>query len=152
MQTTSLMNSIIRTATEADIDAVHAIERDGHARWNRRQFADELGLTFSRFYVMEDDGDIIGFAVAWVVADEIQLNDIGIRRDRRRRGLATGLLHRIIDDMRNTRRPVKIVLEVSEHNDTARLFYGKNGFVETGRRACYYDSTDAILMERTLEP
>lgn len=152
MGTISLMNSTIRKATEADLDAVYAIEQDGHARWNRRQFADELGLAFSRFYVMEDDGDIIGFAVAWVVADEIQLNDIGIRRDRRRRGLATQLLDRIIGDMRNTHRPVKIVLEVSEYNDAARLFYGKNGFVETGRRACYYDSIDAILMERALEP
>ncbi|MBP7738563.1 MAG: GNAT family N-acetyltransferase [Spirochaetes bacterium] len=146
------MNLIIRKAAEADLDAVCAIELDGHARWNRRQFADELDLNFSRFYVMEDGGVIIGFAVAWIVADEIQLNDIGISRDRRRRGLATGLLDRIVSDTRETRRPVKIVLEVSEHNDTARMFYGRNGFVETGRRAGYYDNVDAILMERVLEP
>jgi ribosomal-protein-alanine acetyltransferase len=152
MQTTSLMNLIIRKATEADIDAVCAIERDGHARWNRRQFADELDLNFSRFYVMEDGGVIIGFAVAWVVADEIQLNDIGISRDRRREGLATRLLDHIIRDARETRRPGKVVLEVSERNDAARMFYGKNGFVETGRRAGYYDAIDAILMERVLEP
>ncbi len=143
---------VFRKATADDIEAVYAIELDGHARWNRRQFAEELGLTFSRFYVMEDGGDIIGFAVAWIVSDEIQLNDIGIRKDRRRRGLATRLLDRIIFDARETHRPLKIVLEVSERNDTARLFYGKKGFIETGRRAGYYDNIDAILMERVLEP
>lgn len=142
----------IRTAAAGDIESVYAIEIDGHARWNRRQFADELGLNFSRFYVMEEDGAIVGFAVAWLVADEIQLNNIGIRRDRRLRGLGSRLLERIISDARGTSEPVKIFLEVSERNTAAQAFYRKTGFAETGRRKNYYDDVDAILMERVLTP
>ena len=151
MRTTLLMNPTIRRAAEADIDAIYTIEREGHARWNRRQFSDELGLNFSRMYVIEDDGAILGFAVAWIVADEIQLNDIGIRKDRRRHGLATLLLDRIISDARETHGPARVFLEVSEENAAARAFYRNNGFVETGRRSNYYDNVDAIMMERVLE-
>ncbi|HNW28329.1 MAG TPA: ribosomal protein S18-alanine N-acetyltransferase [Spirochaetota bacterium] len=140
----------IRTAAAGDLDAVCAIEREGHARWSRRQFADELGLNFSRFYVMEEDGTIVGFAVAWIVADEIQLNNIGIMKDRRLRGLGSRLLERIISDARGTHDPVKIFLEVSARNTVAQTFYRKAGFVETGRRKNYYDGVDAILMERVL--
>ena len=142
--------TLIRTAAAGDIDAVYDIEREGHARWDRRQFADELGLNFSRFYVLEEDSDIVGFAVAWIVADEIQLNNIGIRRDRRLRGLGSRLLERVISDAREAHGPVKIFLEVSELNTAARTFYRKAGFIETGRRKNYYDDVDAILMERVL--
>ncbi|HOT44114.1 MAG TPA: ribosomal protein S18-alanine N-acetyltransferase [Spirochaetota bacterium] len=141
---------MIRTAAAGDIDAVYDIEREGHARWDRRQFADELGLNFSRFYVLEEDSDIVGFAVAWIVADEIQLNNIGVRKDRRLRGLGSRLLERVISDAREAHGPVKIFLEVSELNTAARTFYRKAGFIETGRRKNYYDDVDAILMERVL--
>ncbi len=146
----SIMNHIIRKATEADIDAVYAIELEGHARWNRRQFADELGLTFSRFYVIEEEGIIIGFAVAWIVADEIQLNDIGISTKRRLRGMGTRLLDHIIADASAKHRPVKFFLEVSVRNTVARAFYRDYGFTETGRRLNYYDNTDAIIMEKEI--
>jgi len=142
--------TLIRTAAAGDIDAVYDIEREGHARWDRRQFADELGLNFSRFYVLEEDSDIVGFAVAWIVADEIQLNNIGVRKDRRLRGLGSRLLERVISDAREAHGPVKIFLEVSELNTAARTFYRKAGFIETGRRKNYYDDVDAILMERVL--
>lgn len=142
--------TIFRTATADDIEAVYAIELEGHARWNRRQFADELGLNFSRVYVIEEGGDVIGFAVAWTIADEIQLNNIGIRKDHRLRGLGSRLLEHIISFARKTNEPVKIFLEVSSLNTVAQAFYRKNGFVETGRRSNYYDNVDAILMERVL--
>jgi [ribosomal protein S18]-alanine N-acetyltransferase len=140
----------VRTATADDIEAIYAIEREGHARWNRRQFADEMDLKFSRVFVVEEDGEVTGFAVAWIVADEIQLNNIGVRKDRRLRGLGSLLLERIISDTRESHEPVRVVLEVSSQNATAQMFYLKKGFVETGRRRSYYDDVDAILMERVL--
>jgi [ribosomal protein S18]-alanine N-acetyltransferase len=144
------MNPTIRRANGSDIEAIYAIELEGHARWNRRQFSDELGLSFSRVYIIEDGGDVIGFAVAWIVADEIQLNNIGIRKDHRLRGLGTRLLEYIISSAGKTHKPVKIFLEVSSLNTVAQAFYRKNGFVEIGRRSNYYDNVDAILMERVL--
>ncbi len=142
----------VRKAAAGDLEAIAAIEREGHARWSLRQFADELGLAFSRVFVVEENGEVIGFAVAWIVADEIQLNNIGIRKDRRLRGLGTLLLERIISDTRAVHEPVKILLEVSSLNTAAQKFYLWNGFNETGRRRSYYDDADAILMERVLTP
>ncbi len=149
---TGTMNLTIRKAAKADIEAVYAIELESHARWNRRQFADELDLNFSRFYVVEEGGDIVGFAVAWIVSDEIQLNNIGIRKDCRLRGLGSQLLERIISDARGSHEPLKIFLEVSSQNTIAQMFYRKTGFAETGHRKNYYDDVDAILMERVLKP
>jgi ribosomal-protein-alanine N-acetyltransferase len=143
------MNPVIRKATTEDIDAIYRIELEGQARWSRNQFSDELELRFSNFPVMERDGAIIGFAVAWNVADEIQLNNIGIKNEDRRRGLGTVMLNHIISSPHAG--PLKkIYLEVSVDNGPARSFYRKNGFIETGRRKNYYDSIDAILMEREL--
>lgn len=138
---------LLRNAGPEDIEAVYAIEQEGRGRWNRRQFSDELSLAFSRFIVMELGGEIAGFSVAWLVGDEIQLNNIGVRRDWRKRGLGSFL----IDDLRELARssPTKnrIVLEVSVLNSAAIGLYRSKGFVETGRRRGYYDNTDAILME-----
>ncbi|MBN2078800.1 MAG: ribosomal protein S18-alanine N-acetyltransferase [Spirochaetes bacterium] len=141
---------VIRKAGPEDIEAIYAIEQEGRGRWNRRQFSDELSLAFSRFAVMELDGDIVGFTVAWIVGDEIQLNNIGVKRDCRRRGLGSIL----IEDLRKPgiSPPLKrkILLEVSALNLAAIGLYRSKGFVETGRRRSYYDDTDAILMELAL--
>jgi ribosomal-protein-alanine N-acetyltransferase len=143
------MNPVIRKATTEDINAIYRIELEGQARWSRNQFADELELRFSNFPVMERDGAIIGFAVAWNVADEIQLNNIGIKKENRRRGLGTVMLNHIIASPRAVP-PKKIYLEVGVDNGPALSFYRKSGFIEAGRRKNYYDSIDAILMEREL--
>jgi len=86
----------IRKATAGDLDAMHLIESEGQARWTRRQFEDELGLSFSDMWVIDDGGAVTAFAVTWTVADEIQLNNIGVRRGLRRRGLASMLMDHII--------------------------------------------------------
>ena len=143
------MNPVIRKATTEDIDAIYRIELEGQARWRRNQFADELKLNFSNFPVMETGGAIIGFAVVWNVADEIQLNNIGIKKEHRRQGLGTILLNHIISSP-HAGPPRKIYLEVSANNAPAQSFYRKNGFIEMGRRTNYYDSVDAILMKREL--
>jgi [ribosomal protein S18]-alanine N-acetyltransferase len=145
------MNPAIRKATIEDIDAIYRIELEGQSRWSRSQFADELKLNFSNINVMENGGLIIGFAVVWNVADEIQLNNIGVKKEYRRNGLGTLMLDHIIACTRYAGPPRKIYLEVSVNNASALSFYRKNGFIEMGRRKNYYDSVDAILMERELQ-
>lgn len=144
------MSILIRKATQEDLDAVVAIENEGLKLWDRNQFLAELRLGFSDFIVLEEPGTIAGFAVSWNVSDEIQLNNIGVRADRRNRGLGTALLERI---MAPPARPVparKIVLEVNSANPAAVCFYEKNGFTATGLRKKFYKDGDAILMEKKL--
>jgi [ribosomal protein S18]-alanine N-acetyltransferase len=145
------MSLIFRNATEEDVDSIYRIEQDGHARWNKSQFMEELKLKFSTVTVLEDADGIIGFAVLWNVAGELQLNNIGIRKDQRRRGLGTYLLtHAVSNAFPGA--PDKMFLEVSVQNIPAIQFYVKNGFTEVGRRKNYYDNVDAILMQKELRP
>jgi [ribosomal protein S18]-alanine N-acetyltransferase len=144
------MNPVIRKATAGDLDALYAIEQQGQARWTRGQFEDELRIAFSDVRVVDDGGTVIGFAVVWNVADEIQLNNIGVSRGCRRRGVGRMLIEHIVASGRGCGKR-KICLEVSERNETAQRFYLNSGFTESGRRKRYYDGIDAILMERELE-
>ncbi len=142
------MKPSIRPATHDDIDALRQIESEGQDRWNRSQFAEELGLTFSSVHVLEDETGVIGFTVTWNVAGDIQLNNIGVRREARRRGMGSLLMSHIVMTAAEAGGTGKIYLEVSEANSAARMFYSAHGFTETGRRKHYYDGIDAILMER----
>jgi [ribosomal protein S18]-alanine N-acetyltransferase len=142
------MDPKIRKAMPDDIPAVREIEREGQDRWSESQFAEELRLAFSTFIVLVDDTGVIGFAIYWNVAGEIQLNNIGVKRERRRAGLGTLLMEHLVSSAEGPGMRGTLFLDVSALNRPAIEFYRKCGFVETGRRRNYYDSVDAILMER----
>jgi len=141
------MMTKIRKATHADIEKICEIERSGAAHWNKQQFMAELKLDFAHFIVLEAKLEVIGYAVSWYVTDEIQLNNLVIKPEYRRKGMGTILLEHILTDS-YTREPLprSIILEVSNENRAAIQFYKKNGFIETGRRKNYYKHSDAILM------
>ncbi len=146
------MPANVRKATEADIDKICQIEAEGTGLWNRQQFAAELSFEFGSFLVLETDGGIIGFVVSWYVADEIQVNNIGIIPEYRRKGMGTMLLDRLVaDSCLRKPRPDKIVLEVSSANCAALEFYRQYGFSETGRRKNYYRRSDAVLMIKGIQ-
>jgi ribosomal-protein-alanine N-acetyltransferase len=141
----------IRKAVYSDIEKIGEIESGGNGLWNTMQFLEELKLSFSTIMVLEEKGEVAGFVVCWRVADHVQLNNIGIKRELQRQGLGTLLLRHIMDNVFPKGSPaVKIILEVSSSNMAAFQFYRKNGFVETGRRKNYYKDGDAILMERPI--
>jgi len=146
----------IRPATAADIAAMIALERDSHsaAHWPEpaygRIFSTDLATRI--VLVVEDhQAAVRGFAVARVVGEEVEIENIVIDRTRRHQGLGTGLLEKMIERSRahNARR---LFLEVRESNPAARALYEKCGFVLSGRRRAYYTSPreDAVLYARKL--
>lgn len=86
------------------------------------------------------------------IADEAELLRIGVRRDLRRRGLASALLDRMIE--RLTIQGVGIVyLEVRRGNTGAIELYRRFGFTQTGLRPGYYDNgEDALVMASRTGP
>lgn len=141
------MMTKIRKAAQADIEKICEIETSGAAHWNKQQFMAELKLDFGNFIVLEANLEVIGYAVSWSVTDEVQLNNIVIKPEYRRKGMGTILLEHIQTDSHTREpRPRNIILEVSNANHAAIQFYKKNGFIETGRRKNYYSHSDAILM------
>ena len=141
------MKFIIRKAEPKDIQAILIIERLGINSWKENFFMDEIKNPASILLVAEQD-NILGFATAWLVCDEIQLNNIAVLPDYRRQGIAQALITEITALFKDAK---KVILEVNENNTAAKQFYKKLGFAVTGKRKSYYGNDDALLMEKDFE-
>jgi ribosomal-protein-alanine N-acetyltransferase len=141
----------IRPATLADLSGIIALERDSHsaAHWPeptyRRMFAADSALRI--VLVVEDhDAAVRGFAIARVVGEEGEIENIVVDHKRQNQGWGTGLLLRMIERARS-RNVSRLFLEVRESNPAARALYEKCGFALSGRRRAYYTrpSEDAVV-------
>ncbi len=101
---------------------------------------------------MARQGDVVvGYSCVWELEGELRINNLVVRADYRRRGLARWMLGRILGRAReggcSTAR-----LEVRTSNRAAIRLYEAHGFVEVGRRKGYYraESEDAIVMQTAL--
>jgi ribosomal-protein-alanine N-acetyltransferase len=143
-------NYTIRSATKGDLKAVHAIELECFSNpWRLKSFLRELKISFSRFYVVECQNEIIAYAIAWDAKEEIQLNKIAVMKEYRFQGIGRSLINHIISDLTPSGAK-EIHIEVREMNSVARIFYKKIGFTEIGKRENYYYNDHAILMRKDL--
>ncbi len=132
----------VRRAVADDIDSVAEIESGSLSLWKRDFFAQELSIEHSIFLVAEIDGAVAGYMVARRAFDEVELFSIAVSRDHRREGVGTLL----IEHLRKYIGGAPCFLEVRDGNETARSFYRRMGFRDSGRRKRYYDEEDAVLM------
>ena len=94
---------------------------------------------------------VVGFINFWVVAGEVQLNGIAVKREFRRLGIGDRLLAAMAG-MAVREGAIAATLEVRASNSAAIKLYEKNGFVVKGRRLKYYDDgDDALIMWRTYQ-
>ena len=137
---------------EGDIDEIIRIERDSYPTpWTENLFRCEMTSPISRLLVgrtiEEKTGGVMGYVVYWRVDDEIHLHNIAVRRDMRRKGIASRLLEEAI---RCAQREGGrwITLEVRRSNVPAQKMYEKFGFSVHGVRPGYYTDTkeDALIM------
>lgn len=143
----------IRRATPDDIPAIRALASQSPeaAQWSEQHY-DELASSESArvALVAEDRGGVLGFLVAHDVAGELELENIAVAANARRRGSGRRLVEELVKVavQRGIRR---IHLEVRTQNRAARALYERMGFVQSGLRRGYYDcpADDAILF--TLE-
>jgi ribosomal-protein-alanine N-acetyltransferase len=139
----------VRPATEADIDAIADSEEHnlGADAWSPGLVAEGVrgALPTVHYLVAEDDGEVVGHAVASVVDDLVELQRIAVAPASRRTGVASALLDAVV-----ALPGARVLLEVREDNDGALGFYSARGFVELARRPRYYrDGSTAIVMELT---
>ena len=94
---------------------------------------------------------LAGFALAWLVVDEMHINSIAVHPEERRHGVARLLLEDLV------RRALKagVVeawLEVRRSNLAAIGLYESYGFITRGVRPRYYSDTgeDALMMSAAL--
>jgi len=153
------MNAVLKTSMQtrpmhmSDLDAVMQIEPENFPYpWSRGNFSDSLNSGYS-CWVVEENGDIIGYAVLMMVLDEAHLLNISIARSQQGRGLGRALLEHMMQIGRN-HGGLNMFLEVRPSNTTAISLYESIGFNEMAIRRNYYPAKqgreDAVLMGAAL--
>jgi ribosomal-protein-alanine N-acetyltransferase len=147
------MNVRIRKMTLQDVPAVAELDRRSFSLpWPERAFVFEVGSnSAARCWVAEnDEGQIVGMLVMWMIADEAHIATIASHPDFREQGIGARLLTEALQAAQ-AEGARKALLEVREGNRAAQAMYRKFGFKAAGRRPHYYkdNGEDAILM--TLE-
>jgi [ribosomal protein S18]-alanine N-acetyltransferase len=128
-----------------------AIERAAYAYpWSERFFRQEMQVECARSFLAECEGRVAGYVLFWLLPGEIDIHNIAVHDDFRRRGLGRSLLEKVILEARN-RASARVTLEVRKSNAVAQRLYQSVGFTIGGVRKGYYsdDGEDALLM--TLE-
>jgi ribosomal-protein-alanine N-acetyltransferase len=142
----------VRPATESDVDAIAASEADnlGADAWSPGLVAEGVAgrLPTVHYLVAEEAGEVVGHAVASVVADVAELQRIAVAEQVRRRGVGAALLAEVVA-LAARAGADRLLLEVREDNTAALGFYAAEGFVEVDRRPRYYrDGATAVVLRR----
>lgn len=95
-------------------------------------------------YNYMDGEKILGYLEIRLVDGVIDIMNLFVNEDSRRKGIATSLMN----EMFNNEEYNKIMLEVNVNNNEALKLYNKLGFKEISIRNRYYGVDDAIIMEK----
>ena len=142
-----------RYMIEADIEAVLEIETLSNPfPWTEQNFIDCLKRDY--YCLIQTHSDAIsGFAIQSIALDEAHLLNIGVSSNKRREGLGSDLLEKIIyaSEAMGSK---KVFLEVRVSNIAATNLYLDFGFKKIGIRKDYYrlpeGEEDALLMSKSL--
>lgn len=133
------------------IKEIARIERECFSMpWSESALEEELYNPQASFIVAQRaDGAVLGYAGLHVAADEGYIDNIAVREDYRRQGIADDLLDVFVRF--GAANLAFLTLEVRPSNQAAIDLYFKHGFAQVGRRKDYYENPreDAIIM--TLE-
>ncbi|MBX3205637.1 MAG: ribosomal protein S18-alanine N-acetyltransferase [Labilithrix sp.] len=149
----------IEPMTEADLDAALAIdlasfhpgdiggERDDPRASREKHLREELARSWARLRVARGRaGEVLGYILFWLVADEIHLLNVAVAPDARRRGIGRALVEDLIAFAR-ANAAAKVLLEVRASNHAAIQLYERLGFTRFNiRRAYYGDGEDGVEM------
>jgi ribosomal-protein-alanine N-acetyltransferase len=133
----------------ADIAAVQQLECTSQSHpWTLQHFADELDNPLASVDLYWCRDTLAGFLCSWLVAGELQIQNLATLPALRRKGIAVRLLDHVIARSRGAGL-TSIWLEVRISNTPAIALYKRFGFSACGTRSAYYpDGEDALLMKR----
>lgn len=152
---------VIVPMTEHDLlEVVEIEESTGLSQWGWEAYRAELDkpeavmLVARRNEPEAGTGRLLsGYIASRVNADELHVNNIGVRPDSRRRGVGGALLGAALDVAARCG-AFEAVLEVRAGNLPALMMYERLGFAVVGERKNYYrePAEDAKIMTRRLAP
>ena len=121
--------------------------------WNEAMLEEELYNDTASFIVAQRaDGEVLGYAGLHVILDEGYIDNVAVRPEYRRQGVADRLLD--VFCRFGQARLAFLTLEVRPSNTAAVALYEKHGFREAGRRKNYYENPteDALLLTKEFKP
>jgi ribosomal-protein-alanine N-acetyltransferase len=144
----------LREMRHADLPAVAAIESASYEfPWSAGIFRDCL-LAGYHALVLEQGGQVVGYAVMSLAAGEAHLLNICLSAPLRGAGHGTLLLAHMIRQAR-AGGALRMFLEVRPSNQPALALYGRFGFRPLGLRRAYYrarqGSEDAVVLSLALD-
>lgn len=133
---------------ECNIDDIASINKLGilanESFTNVYNIREILDKDYEFIYVYEEDNNVLGFIQIEKHFEVLDLINIAVSEDTRRKGIASKLIQYIIDNVEHER----FLLEVNSNNSSAIKLYQKFNFKEINIRKNYYSNGDAIIMER----
>lgn len=140
------MNLIIKQMLIQDLEKISdTLLTEFDDFWNVNIFKKELENPNSYYIIAELDNEIVGFGGLNQILDEMQLNYIATRKDKRNLGIASKILDNLIS-FANNKNISNITLEVNENNIYAIKLYENFNFKKIGLRKKYYNNTDNALI------
>lgn len=143
----------IRLSKRSDIEALLGIEeRCFTSRWTEAMFLYEIEENeFGKFYVLEEDGILIGYIDFWITFETCQLANVAVDLPYQGKGYSRKMMDMMIDEA-NKEGCETIMLEVRPSNTAARKLYESYDFIEMNIRKGYYSDNgeDAIIMCKAL--
>lgn len=140
---------IVRATELEDLEGLYEVEQESFSvPWSKESIQAELGdSTMKLYYVLEDQGCIMGYAGLWTVLDEGQITNIALRKICRGQGYGE-LLLRVLMEAAWKKDITHIFLEVRTSNFSALRLYRKLGYTVLGIRKEYYSEPleDAYIM------
>jgi len=145
---------LIRLLEARDVDAILAIQSASPeiAQWTARDYV-RVGQGEMAGWVAQEGASaaVTGFLVARQIAGDLEILNLAVRPDARRRGTGAELLRHSFA-WGQSFGAASAVLEVRAANATALRFYQYHGFEVIGRRKQYYVSPveDALVLRARL--
>ena len=141
---------LIKEIYKKEVDLCYELDSDTISLWTKKQWQSEFNKRGIKVVAILLKKKIIGIYVVQTIIDEAQINYFSIKQKFRRKGYGSHLMNYLIIECENLNIK-KLLLEVSETNSIAEIFYCKFNFLTVGRRKNYYkDGTDAVLKEKIL--
>jgi ribosomal-protein-alanine N-acetyltransferase len=140
----------------SDVADVSALERRVFTDpWSPDSFLAEVERKPEIGYpvVVRDGSELVAYAVAWFIVDELHIGNIAVAPCRQKRGIGAMLLeHLVAEGVR--RGMIFATLEVRPSNHAAIALYERFGFRKIAVRKKYYrdNREDAHVMALALHP
>ena len=140
-----MKNINIYDMTLEDIDSLKdSLIVDFDDFWTFDVLKSEILSNNSKYIVIKNDSEILGFAGIKIILDEADIMNIVVKKSERNNHIGSFLLENLIN-LSKKLNCKSLSLEVNEENIPAISLYKKFGFEQVGFRKNYYKNKNGIV-------